>query len=44
MLSYQKKDVCEFMKNNKELFDLSNYDKNYELYDETNKKVLKVGW
>ena len=28
------------MKKNKELFDLSNYDKNHELYDETNKKVI----
>ena len=28
------------MKNNKDIFDSSNYDTNHELYDETNKKVI----
>lgn len=33
-------DVFELMKNNKSYFDLSNYDKNHELYDKTNNKVI----
>ena len=33
-------DPFEFMLNSKELFDLSNYDKNHPLYDDTNKKVI----
>ena len=36
----KNKDPFEFMLNNKELFDLSNYDKDHPLYDETNKKVI----
>ena len=36
----KNKDPFEYMQNNKELFDLSNYDKNYVLYDETNNKSL----
>jgi len=33
-------DMNEIMKNNKHLFDLSNYDKKHELYDKTNPKVI----
>lgn len=33
-------DVFEIMKNNKEYFDLSDYPKDNELYDPTNKKVI----
>lgn len=33
-------DIFELMKNNKSYFDLSNYDKNHELYDKTNNKVI----
>ena len=36
----KNKDPFEFMKNNKELFDLSNYEKSHELCDETNNKVI----
>jgi hypothetical protein len=32
-------DIFELMKNNKEYFDLSNYPKDHELFDNTNKKV-----
>jgi hypothetical protein len=33
-------DVFELMKKEKSFFDLSNYDKNHELYDKTNNKVI----
>jgi len=36
----KNKDPFEFMLNNKDLFDLSNYDKNHPLYDPTNNKVI----
>jgi hypothetical protein len=36
----KNKDIFEIMKNNKTYFDLSNYDKNHELYDKTNNKVI----
>ena len=36
----KNKDPFEFMFNNKNLFDLSNYDKNNKLYDPTNNKVI----
>ena len=36
----RNQDPFEYMKNNKELFDLSGYNKNNELYNETNKKVI----
>ena len=40
MLSYKNKDPFEYMLNNKNLLDLSNYDKNHSLYDPTNNKVI----
>ena len=36
----KKQDPFEFMKNNKNLFDLSDYPKDHELYDPLNKKVI----
>lgn len=36
----RNQDIFEIMKNNKSLFDLSNYAKNNELYDKTNAKVM----
>ena len=36
----KKQDIFKIMGENKEHFDLSNYDKNHELYDPTNKKVI----
>jgi hypothetical protein len=36
----KNKDPYEFIKNNSELFDLSNYPKNHEMYDSTNNKVM----
>ena len=36
----KNKDPFEFMKNNKDLFDLSNYPIDHPLYDEMNKKVI----
>ena len=38
--SIRKQDIFQIMKENKEYFDLSDYPKNHELYDETNKKVI----
>jgi hypothetical protein len=37
----KNKDPFEFMKNNSELFDLSNYPKNHEMYDHINNKVIE---
>jgi hypothetical protein len=36
----KNKDPFELMKNKSELFDLSNYPKNHEMYDSTNNKVM----
>jgi hypothetical protein len=36
----KNKDPYEFIKNNSELFDLSNYPKNHEMYDHINNKVM----
>ena len=36
----RNKDPFEFMKQNKELFDLSDYPKDHELYSSSNKKVI----
>lgn len=36
----RNQDIFKIMKDNKELFDLSNYPKNHELYDGTNNKVI----
>ena len=36
----KKQDIFKIIGENKEHFDLSNYDKNHELYDPTNKKVI----
>ena len=36
----RKTDIFEIIKNNKDLFDLSDYPKEHELYDPTNKKVI----
>ncbi len=36
----RKQDIFKIMKENKEYFDLSDYPKDHELYDETNKKVI----
>ena len=36
----KNKDPFVFMQNNKELFDLSNYDNQHQLYDGTNNKVI----
>ena len=35
-----EQDIFKIIGENKEYFDLSNYDKNHELYDSTNKKVI----
>ena len=40
MLSYQNKDPSVYMLNNKELFDLSNYDKDNMLYVALYNKLL----
>ena len=41
MLSHIKKtDIFDIIKNNKDEFDLSDYPKDHELYDSTNKKVI----
>ena len=37
----RKQNIFEIMKNNKSYFDLSNYDKQHEMHDATNKKVIK---
>ena len=37
---FKNKDPFEFMLNNKDLFDLLNYDKDNVLYDPTNNKVI----
>jgi len=36
----RKQDIFEIIKENKDLFDLSNYPKEHELYDKTNNKAL----
>ena len=36
----KKKDPFEFIRNNKDLFDLLNYDENHELYDTSNNDVI----
>ena len=36
----ENQDIFEIMKENKDKFDLSDYPKNHELYDPTNKKVI----
>ena len=36
----RKQDIFEIIKENKDLFDLSNYAKDHELYDKTNNKAL----
>ena len=36
----KNQDIFKIIGENKEQFDLSNYDKNHELYDGTNKKVI----
>jgi hypothetical protein len=36
----RNQDVFKIIKDNKQLFDLSNYPKNNELYDATNNKVI----
>jgi len=36
----RKQDIFEIIKNNKSYFDLSDYPKDHELYDPTNKKVI----
>ena len=38
--SIRKQDIFQIIKENKEYFDLSDYPKEHELYDETNKKVI----
>ena len=37
---FKKKDTFEFIRNNKDLFDLLNYDENHELYDTSNNDVI----
>ena len=37
----RKENIFDIIKNNKSLFDLSDYPKDHELYDPTNKKVIK---
>ena len=36
----RKQDIFQIIKENKEYFDLSDYPKEHELYDETNKKII----
>ena len=38
----RKENIFDIIKNNKSLFDLSDYPKDHELYDPTNKKVIKI--
>ena len=39
-ISYKNKDPFEFLTNDKDLFDLLNYDENHELYDTSNNDVI----